>query len=62
MPSTVHQLCSLNGAGKTTLARELELSLPAARFSLDEWMLRPYPGLHYASEDYGSRSERGVGR
>lgn len=57
IPPTVHLLCGLNGAGKTTLARELEASLPAVRFSLDEWMLRLYPGLHYASEDYGSRAE-----
>jgi len=56
-PPTVHLLCGLNGSGKTTLARELEVSLPAVRFSLDEWMLRFYPGLHYASEDYGSRAE-----
>lgn len=56
-PPTVHLLCGLSGAGKTTLARELEVSLPAVRFSLDEWMLRPYPGLHYATEDYGSRAE-----
>ena len=54
---TVHLLCGLNGAGKTTLARKLEASLPAVRFSLDDWMLRLYPGLHYASEEYGRRAE-----
>ena len=41
---TVHLLCGLNGAGKTTLARSLEASLPAVRFSLDDWMLRLHPG------------------
>lgn len=54
---TVHLLCGLNGAGKTTLARKLEASLPAVRFSLDDWMLRLYPGLHYAAEEYGGRAE-----
>lgn len=53
----VHLLCGLNGAGKSTLARDLETSLPAVRFSLDDWMLRLYPGLHYASEDYGRLAE-----
>lgn len=38
----IHLLAALNGAGKTTLARRLEATLPAARFSLDEWMLRLY--------------------
>ena len=36
----VRLVCGLNGAGKTTLARELEATLPAVRFRLDEWMLR----------------------
>lgn len=53
----VHLLCGLNGAGKTTLARELEATLPAVRFSLDDWMLRLYPGLHYAAEEFGGRAE-----
>ncbi len=53
----VHLLCGFNGAGKTTLARELEASLPAVRFSLDDWMLRLYPGLHYESGAYGDRAE-----
>lgn len=52
-----HLLCGLNGAGKTTLARELEASLPAVRFSLDDWMLRLHPGLGYASDEYGVRAE-----
>jgi hypothetical protein len=52
--ATVHLLCGLNGAGKTTLARKLEASLPAVRFNLDDWMLRLYPGLHYAPPSSGS--------
>jgi predicted kinase len=31
-------VCGLPGSGKTTLARVLESSLPAVRFSPDEWM------------------------
>ena len=54
---TVHLLCGLNGAGKTTLARELEKGLPAVRFSLDEWMLRLYPKVHFASGEYGDLAE-----
>ena len=54
---TVHLLCGLPGAGKTTLARQLEAGLPAVRFSLDEWMLRLYPGLHFASGNYGELAE-----
>lgn len=42
MTPDVHLLAGLNGAGKTTLARHLERTLPAVRFSLDEWMLRLY--------------------
>ncbi len=54
---TVHLLCGLPGAGKTTLARQLEAGLPAVRFSLDEWMLRLYPDLHFASGNYGQLAE-----
>ena len=38
----LHLLAGLNGAGKTTYARELQASLPAVRFTQDEWMLRLY--------------------
>lgn len=38
----IHLLAGLNGAGKTTFARHLEATIPAVRFSLDEWMLRLY--------------------
>ncbi|RKR30001.1 AAA family ATPase [Arthrobacter oryzae] len=54
---TVHLLCGLNGAGKTTLARELQTALPAVRFSLDEWMLRLYPGVHFAAAEYAGLAE-----
>lgn len=53
----VHLLCGLNGAGKTTLAKELQTRLPAVRFSLDEWMLRLYPGVHFAAAEYGGLAE-----
>lgn len=42
MTGAIHLLAGLNGAGKTTLAKELAATLPAVRFSLDEWMLRLY--------------------
>ena len=32
-------LCGLAGAGKSHLARQLEVSLPALRFTVDEWMI-----------------------
>lgn len=38
----IHLLAGLNGAGKTTRARRLADTLPAVRFSLDEWMLQLY--------------------
>jgi len=54
---TVHLLCGLNGAGKTTLAKELQTRLPAVRFSLDKWMLRLYPAVHFAAAEYGGVAE-----
>jgi predicted kinase len=54
---TVHLLCGLPGAGKTTLARQLEAQVPAVRFSLDEWMLRLFPDLHFSSGAYGGLAE-----
>jgi predicted kinase len=39
---TVHMIHGFLGAGKTTFARRLEESLPAIRFSHDEWMARLY--------------------
>jgi predicted kinase len=50
--STVHLLCGLNGAGKSTYAR----TLPAVRFSLDEWMLRLY-SLPFDDPAYGPLAE-----
>ena len=47
----MHLLAGLNAAGKTTLARRLQRSLPAVRFTLDEWMLRLH-GLSYEHADY----------
>ena len=39
------------------MAKGLETGLPAVRFSLDEWMLRLYPDLHFASGDYAELAE-----
>lgn len=56
MHPEIHLLAGLNGAGKTTLARHLEVTLPAVRFSLDEWMLRLY-GLSFDDPLYPDRAE-----
>ena len=55
--ATVHLLCGYNGAGKTTYAKRLAETHAAIRFSLDEWMLRLYPGLSYDSDGYGTSAE-----
>jgi predicted kinase len=53
----VHLLYGLAGSGKTTLARTLAADGKAVRFTLDEWMIRLYPGLSFWSPEYGSRAE-----
>lgn len=58
MTPEIHLLAGLNGAGKTTHAHHLAATLPAARFSLDEWMLQLYD-LSFDDEWYPSRAERG---
>lgn len=40
--ATAHLIHGFLGSGKTTLARRLEASLPAIRFTSDEWMARFY--------------------
>ena len=49
---TAHLIHGYLGAGKTTFARQLERSIPAIRFSHDEWMTRLYgndpPAEHFA--------------
>lgn len=57
MPPGIHLLAGLNGAGKTTLARQLQSTLPAVRFSLDEWMLCLYD-LRFDDELYPNRAEK----
>jgi predicted kinase len=51
MPTT-HLIHGYLGAGKTTFARQLERTIPAIRFSHDEWMVRLYgddpPVEHFA--------------
>lgn len=41
-PPAIHALHGFLGSGKTTLARQLEMELPALRFSSDEWMVPLY--------------------
>ena len=53
----VHLLYGLVGSGKTTLARALCADGRAVRFSLDEWMIRLYPGLSFDTAEYGRRTE-----
>jgi len=40
--ATAHLVHGFLGVGKTTFAKRLERSLPAIRFSHDEWMVRFY--------------------
>jgi predicted kinase len=53
----VHLLYGLAGSGKTTLARVLAADGKAVRFTLDEWMIRLYPGLSPWSPEYGRQTE-----
>lgn len=55
MVGTVHVMYGLAGSGKSTLARQLCAEGCAVRFTLDEWMLRLYPGLDFESREYGAR-------
>ncbi|HLT61521.1 MAG TPA: ATP-binding protein [Microlunatus sp.] len=55
--ATVHLLAGLNGSDRTTFARELELRLPAVRFTLEEWMLRLF-GLRPDDPRYGEPAGR----
>jgi predicted kinase len=47
-------LCGLTGAGKTTLATRLERTLPALRFTVDEWMIALF-GQHLPRPDHDER-------
>lgn len=53
----VHLFAGLNGAGKSTLARQLERTLPAVRFGLDEWVLLLW-SLDFDHPDYPAAAER----
>jgi predicted kinase len=58
---TVHMIHGYLGSGKTTLARRLEQSLPAIRFTHDEWMARLYgidPPAELFAEYYRRVSEQ----
>jgi predicted kinase len=53
--ATAHLIHGFLGAGKTTFARQLERSIPAIRFSHDEWMTRLYgddPPVEHFAEYY----------
>lgn len=52
----VHLVYGLAGSGKTTLARSLCAEGHGVRFSLDEWMLRLFPDLHFESREYGEKA------
>jgi len=51
MIGTAHLIYGFAGAGKTTFARQLELALPAVRFTHDEWMHKLY-GPTPSAEDF----------
>ncbi len=56
MMPTLHMIYGFVGAGKTTFAKQLEHSLPAVRFTHDEWMNKLYgenPPLEYFAVYYG---------
>lgn len=55
-PGRVHLMYGLSGSGKTTLARALCADSGAVRFTLDEWMIRLYPDVHYESRAYGVKA------
>lgn len=52
----VHLLYGLAGSGKSTFARRLCADGAGVRFTLDEWMLRLYPGIDFESSDYGAKA------
>jgi predicted kinase len=52
--ATAHLLHGFIGAGKTTYARQLEQSLPALRFTRDEWMHALY-GANATAADFDER-------
>jgi predicted kinase len=55
MKPTLHMIYGFVGAGKTTFAKGLEPTLPAIRFTHDEWMSELYgdnPPLEHFAEYY----------
>lgn len=55
MVATLHMVYGFVGAGKTTFAKKLEHTLPAIRFTHDEWMNKLYgenPPLEYFADYY----------
>ena len=59
--ATAHLVHGFLGVGKTTFAKQLERSLPAIRFTHDEWMARFYgtdPPAHLFEEQARSITEQ----
>lgn len=55
MMPALHMVYGFVGAGKTTFAKKLEQTLPAVRFTHDEWMNKLYgenPPLEYFADYY----------
>jgi predicted kinase len=53
--ATLHMIYGFVGAGKTTFAKKLEHSLPAIRFTHDEWLSKLYgdnPPVEHFAEYY----------
>lgn len=55
--ATAHLVHGFLGVGKTTFAKQLERTLPAIRFSHDEWMVRFY-GNDPPADLFGGYSRR----
>jgi predicted kinase len=50
----IYFICGFIGSGKTTYAKQLAISDPAVRFSIDEWMI-PLYGEHMEREVFDTR-------
>lgn len=50
----IYFICGFVGSGKTTYAKQLAISTPAFRFSIDEWMI-PLYGEHMERAEFDAR-------
>ena len=55
--ATLHLIHGFVGAGKTTFSRNLEVEIPAMRFTLDEWIVKLY-GHNPPEDKFTEYSER----